>query len=80
MNKTDARILWTGCKRMLLSLLTEIALAITVFCFYAVTIETGYMAVILFIASLVTLAITGILLYALGITNVIQKESQGEDK
>ena len=80
MTKTDARILWTGCKRLVLALLTELVLAAAVIGFYEVTITTGYLSVLVFITSLVVLLAAVVLMYAMGLTRGVPVESKGEDK
>jgi hypothetical protein len=77
MNKNDARTLVVGLKRTLLALVTATILAISVIGFIAVAKATGYIAVLLFFASILGLLGAYILLYAQGITCI---ESRGESK
>ena len=80
MNKTDAKILKRGLKRTGLALLTVVLFAISVLGFIRVATAPGYLAVLLFILSVIWLGMTFILLYAQGIIQKWPKESQGEDK
>lgn len=77
MNKDDVRVVIVGLKRTLLALLTAAILAISVIGFITVAKVNGYMAVLLFFASVLGLIGSFILLCAQGITRV---ESRGESK
>lgn len=79
-NKEDARIVVTGLKRTLLALLTAAFFAIAVIGFIAVASKHGYMAVLLFFASVVSLIGAFVFLYAQGIATKIFPESKGDDK
>ena len=80
MNKTDAKILKRGLKRLGLAFITMVTFAISVLGFIEVATAPGYLAVLLFILSVFWLGITFVLLYAQGATQNKHKESQGEDK
>ena len=77
MNKNDARVLARGLKRTLLALLTAATLALAVIGLITVAKAPGYLAVVLFFASVLALIASFILLYAQGIIRV---ESKGESK
>lgn len=77
MNKNDARVLTRGLKRTLLALLTAAMLAIAVTGLITVAKAQGYLAVALFLASVLALIASLILLYSQGIIRV---ESKGENK
>ena len=77
MDKNDARIVRRGFKRTLLALLTATMFAISVLGFVAVATAPGYLAVILFLGSIIAMVCAFVLLYAQGITYV---ESKGDGK
>ena len=77
MNKNDARVVVRGLRRTLIALLTAAMFAIAVIGFITVAKAPGYLAVLLFFASILALGCSFILLYAQGIIHV---ESQGESK
>lgn len=77
--KDDRRVVARGLKRVLLALLTAAMFAIAVIGLIAVATAPGYLAVLLFFASILALAVSFILLYAQGITSKAQ-ESKGESK
>ncbi len=77
MNKDDVRVVTMGLKRTLLALLTAAMLAGAVMGFIAVTKVSGYMAVLVFFASVLALIGSFIFLCAQGITRA---ESRGESK
>lgn len=77
MNKNDARVLARGLKRTLLALLTAATLALAVMGLITVATAPGYLAVVLFFASILALIASFVLLYAQGIIRV---ESKGESK
>ena len=79
-SKGDTRVIARGLKRVLLALLTAAMFAIAVIGFITVAIATGYLAVVLFFASILALAASFILLYAQGITPKMTQESKGESK
>jgi 1,4-dihydroxy-2-naphthoate octaprenyltransferase len=79
-NKNDALVVARGLKRTLIALLTAGLFAISVIGLIAVASAHGYMAVLLFFASLVGIALAFILLYAQGITYLNHAEGQGESK
>ena len=76
-NKKDVRAVGRGIRRTILALLTAATLAASALGFYTVSIMCGYMAVLLFFASVLGMVVTVVLLYAQGI---IRTESNGESK
>ena len=77
--KNDARVLVTGLKRTLLALLTAGTFASAVMGFIATTKAPGYLAVVLFVASILALISSFILLYAQGLGPKVARESKGEE-
>ena len=77
MNKIDTQILTRGLKRMLLALLTGAMFTLSVWGLIEVAFAPGYLAVLLFFASVTIFGGALLLLYAQGITRV---ESQGENE
>ena len=80
MNKVDANILKRGLKRVGVSLLTTAVFVGSVVCLITTATAPGYLAVLLFLLSVIGLAATFILLYAQGINRKISMESKGESK
>lgn len=80
MNKADAKILKRGLKRVGVALLTTATFAIAVLGLILTATVPGYLAVLLFLASALALAVAFTLLYAQGINRRISKESAGESK
>lgn len=78
--KNDARTVVRGLKRTLLALLTAALFAIAVLGFIVVAKAPGYLAVVLFFASVLALICSFILLYAQGITLKGTEERAGESK
>ena len=78
--KRDTRVLIVGLKRTLLALLTATLVAVAVIGFVAVAGVKGYMAVLLFFASILALVCSYILMYAQGIAPKTTQESKGENK
>ena len=78
MNKTDFSILWRGCKRMAFALVTAALFALSVYGFIATATSTGYWAVILFIASVISLGVGFLFLYVQGIIRGKYAERKGE--
>lgn len=76
-NKKDASVLTRGLKRTVIALWTVAEFAISVLGLIAVAAAPGYLAVILFLASILIMGIAFILLYVQGITYV---ESKGDRK
>ena len=76
-NKNDVRVVARGLRRTLIALLTAAKFALAVIGFITVAKAPGYLAVLLFFASILALGCSFILLYAQGIIHV---ESQGESK
>ena len=66
----NAQIVRRGLKRILLALMTAAMFVISVVGFIAVATAPGYLAVLLFFASVATLGCVFILLYAQGIGHV----------
>jgi hypothetical protein len=72
------RMLVIGLRRTLLALLTVATFALAVIGLIEVAFVKGYLAVLLFFASIVVLVCAYILLCAQGITYKIPQESKGE--
>lgn len=79
-NKNDSRVVVVGLKRTLIALLTAATLAIAILGLVTVAKVSGYMAVLLFFASVLALIGSFILLYAQGLPPKITKESKGDHK
>lgn len=77
-NKNDARTVVAGLKRTLLALLTAGMFAAAVLGFIATAKAPGYLAVVLFFASILVLVASFILLYAQGLTPKLVQESKGD--
>ena len=75
--KNDAIVVIRGLKRTLFALLTIALFAISALGFITVASVQGYMAVVLFFASILGLVFAFVLLYAQGIVHI---ESRGESK
>ena len=75
--KTDVLAFRVGLRRTLFALITAAIFAFSVFCFIAVAMVHGYLAVALFIVALMALGFSFLFLYAQGITRV---ESKSEKK
>lgn len=81
MNKTDLDILKRGLKRTGLALITEIVFALAVFDLAVTAVAPGYLAVLLFLAAIMLVGATIVLLYAQGVTARWEHtESQGDSK
>jgi uncharacterized membrane protein len=78
--KTDSTILKRGLKRVGVSLLTTAMFAVSVLGLIVTAITPGYLAVFLFLVSIVAMLAAFILLYAQGINRRIHAESQGDDE
>ena len=78
--KTDSAALKLGLKRMMVALFTAILFAISILGLIITAIAQGYLAVLLFLASIVVLGCAFIFLYAQGLTNKTHTERQGDDK
>jgi hypothetical protein len=78
MKKTDVMVLKRGLKRMGLALLTAATFAISVAGLIVTAIAPGYVAVILFLASIVAMAMAFVLLYAQGLHPKVSNESLGD--
>ena len=75
MNKMDANILKLGLKRMLIAIITAALFFFSVCGFIAVATATGYLAVFIFLTSIVAMVCAFIFLYAQGITRKTGGES-----
>lgn len=75
--KNDAIVVIRGLKRTLFALLTIALFAISALGFITVASVQGYMAVVLFFASILGLVFAFVLLYAQGVVHI---ESRGESK
>lgn len=75
MNKNDMSILKRGLRRTVLALVTEIVFALTVFDLVLTARAPGYLAVILFLASILLAGATVVLLYAQGLQDGVHIES-----
>ena len=78
MNKTDFSILKRGCKRMIFALITAALFALSVWGFIKTATSYGYIAVGLFLASVILLGLAFLFLYAQGIIRGKYEESKGE--
>lgn len=75
MNKNDMSILKRGLRRTVLALITEIVFALTVFDLVLTARAPGYLAVLLFLASILLAVATVVLLYAQGLQDGVHIES-----
>lgn len=75
--KNDAIVVIRGLKRTLFALLTIALFAISAIGFITVASVQGYMAVVLFFASILGIVFAFVLLYAQGVVHI---ESRGESK
>lgn len=80
MDKTDVKILKRGLKRVGAALLTAATFAISVLGLVVTATVPGYLAVLLFLVSIVLMAVAFTLLYAQGINRKISKGSAGDNK
>ena len=78
MSKSDINTLKRGLKRMGFALLTAALFALSAGGFVVTAIAPGYLAVVLFLTSVVGTAVATTLLYAQGITRRPRTESKGE--
>lgn len=78
MNKTDLKILAIGLRRVAIALLTTITFAAAIIGFVTAAFLKGYLAVLLFVASILILIVAYGLLYAQGIGPHTYTESKGE--
>ena len=79
-NKTDVDVLKRGLKRVVVALVMAATFVIAVLGFIVTAIAPGYLAVILFLASILMLVMAFALLYAQGINRRRSTESKGESK
>lgn len=77
MNKADLIVLKKGLKRLALSLFTAALFGVSVYGFIVTAMVSGYVAVLLFVTSVVLLLCSFLFLYAHGLDGT---EDQGEDK
>ena len=77
---SDTGVVARGLKRTILALLTAALFVISVIGFITVARATGYLAVLLFFASIFLLIGSFTLLYAQGIVPKMTQESKGERK
>jgi hypothetical protein len=80
MNKADAKILKRGLKRVGVALLTTSIFVSSVVGLIVTATAPGYLAVLLFLLSIVGLLASFVLLYSQGINRRISEESRGESK
>lgn len=80
MNKTDAKILKRGLKRVGVAILTTAIFVSSVVGLIVTATAPGYLAVLLFLLSIAGLLAAFVLLYAQGINRRIIKEGKGENK
>ena len=80
MNKNDGRIVTRGLKRTVLALLTVALFTLGVIGLILTASTPGYLAVLMFLVSIVEMLIALVLLYAQGINHRNHKESTGESK
>lgn len=78
-NKNDTKVVVTGLKRTLLAFATLAMLAVAVFGFITVAKAQGYIAVVIFFASIIALIASYTLLYAQGIISKATSKSGGEE-
>ena len=78
MSKTDVKILKRGLKRVAIALLTTLSFLVAVAGFIAVAFVPGYLAVLLFLVSVMVSAIAYVLLYGHGMNLQVSGESKGE--
>lgn len=80
MKKTDVAILKRGLKRVALALITTTTFLLAVAGFIGTAFAPGYLAVLLFLISVIVLAIAYCLLYGHGMNPRFNVESKGERK
>ena len=78
MSKSDVKTLKMGLKRMALALATAALFALSVWGFFTTASAPGYLAVLLFLASVLWLGMSVVFLYAQGITCKMNAERKGE--
>ena len=78
MNKTDIKTLKRGLRRVTVALITALAFVTAVIGLVATAFAQGYLAVLLFLLSLVILGLAFTLVYAQGIGPKTYTESKGE--
>ena len=79
MSKTNVKILKRGLKRIALALLITASFALAVAGFIGVAFTSGYLAVLLFLASVLVLAIAFVLLYGYGMNRPPHYERKDEN-
>ena len=80
MSKTDITTIKRGLRRVTTALVTAVIFMLALFGFVVVALIPGYLAVLLFLVSVVALGIAFILLYAQGIGPKTYTESKGGKK
>lgn len=80
MNKNDLTILKMGLKRTGLALVTELVFALAVFDLVLTAVAKGYLAVLLFLAAILLIGATIVLLYAQGLVCGVHTERPGDGK
>lgn len=74
MSKSDVKILNRGLKRTFVAIITAAAFVLSVLGFVEVASSSGYLAVLIFLASVAGLALAFVLLYAQGLVIVKREE------
>ena len=80
MNKTDFNIFKRGCKRMVVSILTAAFFVLSVWGFCSTATAPGYLAVLLFLASVLWAGMAIVLLYAQGILPTKRARRKGDGR
>ena len=80
MSKYDVMTLKRGLKRLTVALLTTVGFALSAAGLIVTATVPGYLAVVLFLASVMVLGISITMLYAQGINRRTYTESKGERK
>lgn len=78
MNKTNVKILKRGLKRVMLALLTTATCLLALTGFIAVAFVSGYIAVLLFLFSIVVAALAYGMLYGQGMNRRINTKDRSE--
>lgn len=76
--KLDTGVLKVGLKRMMIALLTAVLFAFSVCGFIATAMAPGYLAVLLFIVSLLVMGCAFVFLYAQGIILAVSRGEKNE--
>ena len=78
MSKSDVKTLKRGLKRMVFALVTAALFALSVWGFFITASAPGYLAVLMFLASVLWMAMAVTFLYAQGITRKMTAERKDE--